>query len=421
MNDETMAQNQISPAWRTPPPTILPRAEITGSKGVIHGAFDYAELTQLGLTTHAVIDFSANSNPYGPSPAVVAALSAVDPACYPDRECLALRCALADHLGAAPEHIVVGNGAAELLWLIAFVFLRPGDRVLIVGPTFGEYARMAQLMGAQVVQWQATPANQFAVDVDAVSAQITTIAPRLVFLCNPNNPTGQVVAPESIAAWASAAPQALFVIDEAYIAFVEGMRSVHALRLPNLLVVRSMTKEYALAGLRLGYAAGAEALIAALAAARVPWSVNACAQAAGLAALDDADHLRATLAQLRLAKAELVAALTRLGCSPYPSATNFFLLPVEDGARLRSHLLRQGILVRNCASFGLPQCIRIAARRPDENAKLLQALEGIQADARKTNTARDHAVGHSFQRREESAGDGVLQDVGATGSAGGPV
>jgi threonine-phosphate decarboxylase len=373
-----MAQGKMSANMSVQQPIILPRPEVVDSADATHGAFDYAELAQYGLAAHEVIDFSANTNPYGPSPAVAAALSTVDPACYPDRDCLALRRALADHLRTAPEEIVMGNGAAELLWLIAFVFLRPADRVLIIGPTFGEYARMAQLMGAQIVHWQATPADWFAVDADAVAVQIAAILPRVVFLCNPNNPTGQVVEPEVVAAWANAAPHALFVVDEAYIAFVDGMASVHTLRLPNLLIVHSMTKEYALAGLRLGYAAGAGSLIAALASARVPWSVNAYAQAAGLAALGDATHLHATLAQLHAAKSALVAALTRQGYKPNPSATNFFLLPVEDGACLRVRLLMQGVLVRDCASFGLPQCIRIAARRPDENAKLLQAMERVK-------------------------------------------
>lgn len=351
----------------------------------MHGAFDYAELARLGLDTGALIDFSANSNPYGPSPAVTAALAAVDPACYPDRECLYLRRALADHLTVPPEQIVVGNGAAEILWLVAFTFFRPGDRALILGPTFGEYARMAQLMGAQIVHWQADPADDFAIDVGAVAAQIESIRPRLVFVCNPNNPTGAVVDVGAITAWAVASPHALFVVDEAYIAFAERMTPVHTLGLPNLLSVRSMTKEYALAALRLGYAVGTPSLIAALAAARPPWNVNAYAQAAGLAALGDPSYLQRTLAQLRAAKSDLVAGLIGQGYAPVPSATNYFLLPVDDGARLRARLLAQGLLVRDGTSFGLPQHIRIAARRPEENDRLIQALERTKDDGRKTN------------------------------------
>lgn len=353
---------------------IRPRLEVTKSSDAVHGAFDYAELARLGLDAGALIDFSTNSNPFGPSPTVTAALAAVDPACYPDRECLLLRRALVDHLAVTPDQIVVGNGAAEILWLVAFAFLRPGDRALIVGPTFGEYARMAQLMGAQVVHWTAGPADGFAVDVGAVSAQLNSVHPRLVFVCNPNNPTGAVVDIHAIAAWAVASPHVLFVIDEAYIAFADGMTPVHTLGLPNLVSVRSMTKEYALAGLRLGYAVGTPSLIAALAAARPPWNVNAYAQAAGLAALGDPSYLHETLTRLRAAKSDLVARLISQGYAPVPSVTNYFLLPVGNATRLRARLLGQGILVRAGTSFGLPQHIRIATRRPEENDRLSQAL-----------------------------------------------
>ena len=360
---------------------ISPRFELDDRIYAVHGSFNYAELEQRGLDAHNVLDFSVNSNPYGPSPAVVAALSTVDPTCYPDRECLALRRALAEHLGVTPEEIVVGNGASELIWLIAFVFLRPGDRALIVGPTFGEYARVARLVGAQTFHWDATFSEQFILNSDAIAATITATRPHVVFLCNPNNPTGMWVENHVIATWAGAAPQTLFVVDEAYIEFVDGMSSAHTLRLPNLISVRSMTKEYAIAGLRLGYAIAAPALIAAVAAARPPWNVNSYAQAAGLAALGDRDYLNTTLAQLNSAKSELVAALMQQGYNPMPSATNYFLLPVENAAHFRTQLLQQSILVRDCTSFGLPQFIRIATRRPDENARLQQAIGRFKGES----------------------------------------
>ena len=351
-----------------------PRPELTQIPAAVHGALDYAELQRHGIAPAAVIDFSENSNPFGPAPGVSVALAAVDPARYPDRECLALRHMLADQTGAAPADLVVGNGAAELLWLVAFAFLERGDRVLILGPTFGEYARMAGLMGATVVLWQAEAAANFAVDPAAVARQMATVQPKLLFLCNPNNPTGTVIEPALIAAWAHQSPQTLFVVDEAYLAFVPGLRSLYEWRLPNMLIIRSLTKEYALAGLRLGYAAGPPALVTALAQARVPWSVNAAAQAAGLAALADQDHLQRTLTALRVAKAELVAGLHALGLAPLPSQTHYFLLNVGDGAAFRQQLLTHGLLVRDCASFGLPAYVRIATHQPAENQELLTCL-----------------------------------------------
>ena len=351
-----------------------PRTEITWIPAAVHGALDYSELQHRQLAPAAVIDFSENSNPFGPAPGVRHALAAVDPARYPDRECLALRQVLAEQTGANPADIVVGNGAAELLWLVAFAFLERGDRVLILGPTFGEYGRMARLMGADVVEWRADAAAAFAVDPDAMARQIAGVQPKLIFLCNPNNPTGAVIDPAVIAAWATAQPQVLFVVDEAYLAFVPGLRSIHAWRLPNVLIVRSLTKEYALAGLRLGYAMGPVRLVAGLAQARVPWSVNAAAQAAGLAALADQDHLQCTLTALHAAKAELVAGLHALELAPLPSQTHYFLLNVGDGAHFRQQLFNHGLIVRDCASFGLPTYVRIATRQPAENQKLLACL-----------------------------------------------
>ena len=352
-----------------------PRIELTQIPAAVHGALDYSELQQRQLLPDAVIDFSENSNPFGPAPGVSRALAAMDPARYPDRECLALRQALAEQSGANPADIVVGNGAAELLWLVAFAFLERGNRVLILGPTFGEYARMARLMGTDVVEWRANVTTAFAVAPDAVARQIAAVQPKLIFLCNPNNPTGTVIDSAVIAAWAKDAPQTLFVVDEAYLAFVPGLRSLYAWRLPNVLIIRSLTKEYALAGLRLGYAVGPTTLVAGVAQARVPWSVNAAAQAAGLAALADQDHLQRTLTALRVAKAELVAGLHALGLAPLPSQTHYFLLNVGDGAAFRQRLLTHGLLVRDCASFGLPAFVRMATHKPAENQTLLLYLK----------------------------------------------
>jgi len=352
-----------------------PRAELLRIPAATHGALDYGELRDHQVTPAALIDFSENSNPFGPSPAVREALATVDPARYPDRDCLALRHLLAEQIGATEGEIVVGNGAAELLWLIAFAFLRSGDRVLILGPTFGEYARMAGLMGASITHWQAEQASQFAIDADVVAQQIAACAPKLIFLCNPNNPTGTLIDPEQIAQWARAMPQSLFVVDEAYLAFVAGLPSLYDWRLPNLLVVRSLTKEYALAGLRLGYVVGPSSLVAGLTQARVPWSVNVAAQAAGVAALHDQRHLQESLAALQLAKNELVAGLQALGWQPFASHTHYFLLDVGNGAAFRQQLFNHGLLVRDCASFGLPTCVRIATRRPAENQSLLTYLQ----------------------------------------------
>lgn len=355
----------------------FPRPEVVATPPAYHGAIDYAELEQLGLNPERVLDFSVNSNPYGPSSRVRRALAHVPLDRYPDREALALRRGLADRIGVPIDQILIANGMAELLWLVALTFLRSEDRVLIVEPTFGEYRRAAALIGAEVKAWSARPEQGFAVEPEQVAQCLKRWVPRLAFVCNPNNPTGTILPPETIATWADAHPQTLFLVDEAYLAFAPGLCSVLTIAKPNILVLRSMTKDYALAGLRLGYAVGEEALITAMGRARPAWNVNSLAQAAGVAALSDQAHLQGSLEALSQAKGELVGALTRLGLAPLPSAVHYFLVPVGDGRAFRRALLQQGILVRDCASFGLPGYVRIATRRPEENDCLLVAISNL--------------------------------------------
>jgi histidinol-phosphate aminotransferase len=169
-------------------------------------------------------------------------------------------------------------------------------------------------------------------------------------------------------------PQTLLVVDEAYLPFVAGAPSALPVPAATLLVLHSMTKAQALAGVRLGYAIGHPAVLGALAAARPPWNVNALAQAAGIAALQDTAHLQQSLAQLAAAKTALVQGLQALSVALVPSTTHFFLLKVREATALRRALLQHGILVRDCTSFGLPEYIRIATRLPQENARLLTAL-----------------------------------------------
>jgi L-threonine-O-3-phosphate decarboxylase len=350
------------------------RPELSQTYPTVHGALDFGELERAGLAPDSVLDFSVNSNPFGPSPTVRAALAQTPLDRYPDRESLALRRALAKRLDISPNQIVMGNGTVELIWLAAFAFLKPGEDALILGPTFGEYERAIRLMSATPQHWNALPVTGFAVNLAEITRRLDTIHYPLVFLCNPNNPTGQVISPSAILTWADAHPRTLFVVDEAYLAFVPDLESVLTFQRPNLLVLRSMTKDYALAGLRLGYAVGSESLIHALESVRPAWNVNALAQAAGLAALSDEVYYQAALTQLREEKTFLLNGLVQLGFSPVPSQTQFFLLPVENATQFRQNLLRQGILVRDCNSFGLPQHVRISPRTRPENQRLLDVL-----------------------------------------------
>lgn len=269
---------------------ILPRPEIFALPRGIHGSPDYQELESLGLDPAEIIDFSVNSNPYGPSPRVIQSLAQTPLDRYPDRHALPLRRSLADHLRVDLDRIVVANGTPELLWMIALAYLCPADKVLIVEPTFGEYGRVSLMMGASIDTWVAPEDQGFALDLDEISAKISQSSYRLVFLCNPNNPTGQVISVEVIAAWVQKHPLTLFVLDEAYFSFSTAANSSLNLGFPNLIVLRSMTKDFGLAALRLGYAVAENRLVEHLVKIRPPYSVSALAQVAGIASLEDQSY-----------------------------------------------------------------------------------------------------------------------------------
>jgi histidinol-phosphate aminotransferase len=341
-----------------------------------HGGPDLEELHRFGFHPKDILDFSVCTNPFGPSPHVKKALAKVSIEQYPDRQSSALKEALAEKHRLSPGQILVGNGASELIGLAAQAFVRPGERVLIIGPTYGEYARSTLSQGGIISFWNAQKENGFLPDVGNIEAALQRFLPRLVFLCNPNNPTGTIIAPKVILSWARKFPNVLFVVDEAYQQFAPGLQSLVNAQEPNLLIIRSMTKDYALAGLRIGYAVGLENHIRHLLHVQCPWSVNAMAQAAALAALGDDNHLAQTLENLERAKQEFIEGLTELGFSIQPSEAHYFLMKVGDASAFRSALIEQGVLVRKAASFGLPAYVRLATRKPEDNARLLALLRG---------------------------------------------
>ncbi|HEY8477075.1 MAG TPA: aminotransferase class I/II-fold pyridoxal phosphate-dependent enzyme, partial [Chloroflexota bacterium] len=211
---------------------------------VAHGGIDPAEIERLGLRPEDILDFSTNVNPLGPPPGLGEALLEVDPAAYPDRNALALRRALAERLAVTPDDLLVGNGSAEIIWLLALAALAPSDRVVIVGPTFGEYARAARLAGAEVVEYQAREDDAFVPDVAKVVDLVRVARPALLFVCNPNNPTGAYLGRDAVEMLLRAVGEGLLVLDEAYVRFVEDPWSATDLvSRGNLVLLRSMTKD----------------------------------------------------------------------------------------------------------------------------------------------------------------------------------
>jgi histidinol-phosphate aminotransferase len=358
---------------------VEPRPEIADLELPVHGA---VHATDLGRAASGVLDFSVSLSPLGPPPAVAAAIRAADPARYPDPTARPLLGALAERLGVPSRHLLAGNGSSELLWLAAMAFLRPGDRVLVIGPTYAEYARAAQVAGAGILRFTARKKDQFRLDLPALTRILEREAPRLVFLCNPNNPTGLYLRRREVLVVA-AAFNGLVVVDEAYLDFV---RDVDSLLDPaiegRLLLMRSLTKGYALAGLRLGYAVGGAAAVEAMRRVQPPWSVNAVAQAAGLAALADEDYPERARIAVEEAREYLQTELAGLGFEIVPSSANFVLAGGHDAAKLSSELLDRGFAVRDCTSFQLPEHIRIGVRRIEDCKRLIAALRELVPSGR---------------------------------------
>ncbi|MEA2641540.1 MAG: histidinol-phosphate aminotransferase [Chloroflexota bacterium] len=322
----------------------------------------------------ALLDFSANGNVLGPSPRVAAAIGRVDPAIYPDREARALRAALAELHGVPADMVVVGNGSTELIWALARAYLAVGHCALVIGPTYGEYAVASAATGATVVNgWIAPPGERF--DARGLVATLREVAPTLVWLCNPNNPTGAALPPGVVADVLAAAPDALVAIDEAYLSLAEDVASaIPQAANGRIVVLRSLTKDAGLAGLRVGYTVADPRIAEVLRRMLPPWSVSSVAQVAALAALEDGAHREQVLVAVAESRAHLETGLRRLELAPLPSVANFVLVAVGDGAAIASRLRERGIAVRDCASFGLPTCIRIGVRAIADQECLLAAL-----------------------------------------------
>ena len=357
---------------------LQPRPNVQSLMPCSHGGPDLTELAGLGLSPEDLLDFSVNCNPFGPPPGVKAAAERASWERLPDSQSTGLRQALAAALGVTRASIVIGNGSVELIRCLSLAFFGPGDAVVVAGPTFGEYETSLLIAGATPTHYRAPQQEGFRPDPGVLAGLLSEA--RGLFLCNPNNPTGVYLSREEIAAVARAATESLLVLDEAYMPFVEGAwNSLELLERGNVMVLRSMTKDYALGGLRLGYAVGAEPLMDALRKVLPPWNVNAVAQEAGLLAVEDPGYPARCLPAIIDARDYLVAALGSLGLSPLPSRTNFFLVEVGDAPSFRRALLREGFLVRDCTSFGLPSHVRISARTLPECERLVEAVRRVLA------------------------------------------
>ena len=361
---------------------IKPRQHLQQVSPCPHGSLSYRERMEKALTGDGILDFSASCNPLGTSPSVLEALRDVDLSHYPDDEALELRQALARALQVDLSWVAVGNGSVDLIYQLASAYLEPADRALVVGPAFGEYARACRVAGATVMEIRAAEETGFQPDTEAVRTALRAERPKLAFLCNPNNPTGRLLPASSIIEILEECEETLMVVDEAYMPFCDSNVDLRGqLTSGRLLLLRSMTKDHGLAGIRLGYAVARPDVLDPLGRIRPPWSVNALAQAAGLAALKDEAHVEAARRVIAEARAYLVGELSALGLGVVPSAANFLLVRVGDGAAFRAAMLARGICVRDCASFGLPAHVRIGMRTMPDCRRLAAVAREVVVGA----------------------------------------
>jgi len=329
-----------------------------------------------------LVKLNQNENPLGPSPRAVAAATAAmtQVHTYPEGSSLVLRERLARLWDLPADHFLVGNGSDEVFRLLAEVYLEPGDAIVVPAPSFSGYPLVGELMGARVVR---VPLRDQTMDLEAMVAAVAESGAKMLFLCRPNNPTGAVFAEEALRAVLPQVPaDCIVIVDEAYREFDQTAFDSRALLLDyaNVVVTRTFSKIYGMAGFRLGYGVMRPELIAPIYTARDPFSVNNLAVAAGLAALDDTEHLERTQAITREGKAFLYATFERLGLSYVRSEANFILFDVgRPATEIFDKMLRKGVLLRPCGSFGLPTHLRVTVGTAAENLRFAAALEQVLA------------------------------------------
>lgn len=330
---------------------------------------------ELGLDPDGILKLASNENPLGPSPKAMDAVrkAVASLQLYPDGGCVALRAKLAARHDLPADHFLVGNGSNEVLELLGHAFLGPGNDAVMGTPAFIVYKLVALLFGARPIE---VPLVNHRHDLIALARAITP-ATRLVFLPSPNNPTGTANTGEEIGAFVRALPEhCIFVLDEAYAEFLDNPPDMKPLIREGRKVVclRTFSKIYGLAGLRIGYAYGHPGIISVLQRVRQPFNVNALAQAGAIAALDDEAFVKLSRETNRAGLVQLAEGCRRLGIETVPSEGNFLLARVGDGAAAFSAMQKKGVIVRPLKPYGMPEWLRITVGTAAQNKRVLAEL-----------------------------------------------
>ncbi len=335
-------------------------------------------MQELGLSE--LVKLSANENPLGASPraqeAILQNLHKIH--LYPDGNCTVLRDALSQFYNLPPDHFAFGNGSDELIHLFGIAYLEPGDELIMAHPSFVRYEASARLNRAVLKRIPLTP--DFRHDLSAMAGAITERT-KLLYIANPNNPTGTIVYRDELERFLERVPEhGLVILDEAYFEYVDhpdypnGLDYVRAGW--NVVVFRTFSKAYGLAGLRIGYAMGRPELLDPIERVREPFNVNTLAQVAAAAAIWDRAHIERTRVLNRTGLAVLQSACERMGLRYVPSQANFLLIEVgSECARIQQRLLQQGILVRTGEAFDMPTFLRVNTGTPEQNERFIEALQ----------------------------------------------
>lgn len=334
---------------------------------------------ELGISN--IVKLASNENPLGPSDAVLTAIDAVksEMARYPDGNGFHLKHALASHLAVSQEQITLGNGSNDVLDLIARAYLASGDEAVFSQYAFAVYPISTQAVGATAV---VTPAKDYGHDLQAMANAVSEKT-KVIFIANPNNPTGTSFGKSEWEAFIAQIPErVLVVLDEAYIEYVEGEASLNGLdylsQYPNLIVTRTFSKAYGLASLRVGYSISHPQVANVLNRVRHPFNVNSFALAAAVAALKDTAYLQKSRELNQRGMVQLENGFKQLGLDYIPSAGNFITVHFQqNGAELFQKLLQQGVIVRPVGNYGMPNSLRISIGLPEENQRCLDALKSV--------------------------------------------
>lgn len=335
---------------------------------------------ELGITA---IKLASNENPLGPSMVALEALKGAIQNLhrYPDGSCFYLKKRLSSFLGVSEDMLITGNGSNEIIELLVRTFIRKGDEAVMGDPSFAVYPLAVQSAGGASIK---VPLKNFTIDTEGIAAALTGRT-RLVFISNPNNPTGTIVGKDSVEALIKKLPKgAILCMDEAYFEFVNNTSYPDSINYVKegfpVVALRTFSKIYGLAGLRVGYGVAPPDIAEYMNRVRQPFNVNSLAQAAATAALDDTKHVERSKKNNIEGLKYLYNELEKLGMDYVPAEANFFLIKAGDGQVLYEGLLRKGVIVRPMKSYAMPRYIRVTVGTPDENARFISALKEVLAE-----------------------------------------